>query len=142
MCKFSNKFKKLYFWPIFGAKKCFPKTPTVTHNTTWTSNTMLNFRKSQSHYHFCRLPETSICWSHLSGKQVIDRTYITNRMCKFIQGNNPTIWSHVLRARIHRTGQRKFCKSIQKHHWEGEKEKKSNGDCKALRIKTQTEKLA
>ena len=46
--KFSNKFKKLYFWPIFpifGSKIFFSKNLAVTHNTTWASNTMLSSRK-------------------------------------------------------------------------------------------------
>ena len=47
MTKFSNKFKKPYFGPIFptlGAKKIFPENPAVTLNLTWDSRTMPNFK--------------------------------------------------------------------------------------------------
>ena len=55
MANFSNKIKKPYylaqFWPIFsilgGCEKFFPKSLTVTHNTTWASNITLSFWKKQ-----------------------------------------------------------------------------------------------
>ena len=52
MTKFSNKFKKLCFWPIlgpfsqfFGEKKFPRKSGSVTRNFIWVSSTMPKFRK-------------------------------------------------------------------------------------------------
>ena len=52
MTKFSNKLKKLFFWPILGSfsqfwdkKKISQKTGSATHNFIWVSSTMPNFRK-------------------------------------------------------------------------------------------------
>ena len=51
MTKFSNKLKKPCFWHILGpfslfwTKKNFPrKSGSVTHNFTWESSTMPNFK--------------------------------------------------------------------------------------------------
>ena len=46
MAKFSKKFKKSYFWSIFGANFRPHISGSVTHNITWVSNTILSFRKN------------------------------------------------------------------------------------------------
>ena len=48
MIKFSSKFKKLYFLPIFPiswATRIFSKNLSVRRNKKWALNTMLSFRK-------------------------------------------------------------------------------------------------
>ena len=63
MTKFSNKLQKTCFWPIFGpfsqflGKKFFSeKSCSVTHNFTWHSSIMPNFRKHLWH-NFKKMPQ-------------------------------------------------------------------------------------
>ena len=53
MAKFSNKFKKPYFWPnfgpfsqFFGQKDFYKKSGPLAHHKTWAPKSMLGFRKN------------------------------------------------------------------------------------------------
>ena len=96
MPRFSNKFKKPFFWPIlgpfsqfWGQKKICHENPAAMHNFKWDYSTMLKFRKNWSHNSKKMAGETEGWKDKRTGRRTEGQTDpILQNPSSYCQGSN------------------------------------------------------